>query len=143
MVLRRFGGNAGLLFALVGEQERELQDAVLRGPPPLGPGVAPGERLAAFLEALVELTEEHADLLLASETAKPGARYRTGPYAAWHQHAAVLIRQARPDANAPLLAHFLLAPLAAESYHRLRQVEGWSRDDFRAALADLAGRGLA
>src|SRR5437660_1013209 len=50
---RRFGDKAGLLAAVVGEQERELQEAMLRGRPPLGPGAAADERLMAFLDALV------------------------------------------------------------------------------------------
>ena len=36
-VFQRFGDRAGLALALVDEQERELQERILRGPPPLGP----------------------------------------------------------------------------------------------------------
>ncbi|HEX2284478.1 MAG TPA: helix-turn-helix domain-containing protein, partial [Mycobacterium sp.] len=34
---RRFGDKAGLLAAVIGEDEHALQEAVLHGPPPLGP----------------------------------------------------------------------------------------------------------
>src|SRR5215213_10604627 len=51
-VFHRFGDRAGLALALVDEQERTLQERILRGSPPLGPGAPPRERLLAFLAAL-------------------------------------------------------------------------------------------
>jgi AcrR family transcriptional regulator len=141
-VIRRFGDKAGLLMALLDEQERELQEAMLRGPPPLGPGAPARERVYAFLDALVALTDANADILLASETVKAGARYRTGAYSAWRQHLALLLAQARPELDAPLLAHLLLAPLAAESYDQLRRVEQRSRREIQAALRTIAAGAL-
>ncbi|MDX6646530.1 MAG: hypothetical protein QOK40_2257, partial [Miltoncostaeaceae bacterium] len=38
---RRFGDRAGLALALLDERERRLQESILRGPPPLGPGAPP------------------------------------------------------------------------------------------------------
>ncbi len=35
---RRFGDRAGLAFALLDEQTRDFQNALISGPPPLGPG---------------------------------------------------------------------------------------------------------
>jgi AcrR family transcriptional regulator len=136
-VIRRFGDKAGLLMALLDEQERELQDAMLRGPPPLGPGTPAPERVCAFLDALVALTDANADILLASETVKAGARYRTGAYSAWRQHLALLLAQARPELDAPLAAHLLLAPLAAESYDQLRRIEQRPRSEIQAALRTI------
>src|SRR5882724_4322754 len=43
-LFRRFGDKAGLAVALLDEQERALQQALASGPPPLGPGAAPGDR---------------------------------------------------------------------------------------------------
>src|SRR5215469_18354763 len=40
-LFRRFGDKAGLAAALLDEREAELQEAILRGPPPLGPGAEP------------------------------------------------------------------------------------------------------
>ncbi len=37
-VFRRFGDRGALLEALLDEQERQLQERILRGPSPLGPG---------------------------------------------------------------------------------------------------------
>ena len=114
-VIRRFGDKAGLLAAVLGEQERQLQEQIVRGKPPLGPGVPPLARIDAFLDALVRLYVRNLDLVYASETASPGARYRVGAYQAWRQHLALLLREACPHLDAELAAHTLLAPLAAES----------------------------
>jgi AcrR family transcriptional regulator len=73
-VYRRFGDKASLIAAVLGEQERALQDALLSGPAPLGPGAPAAERLVAFLEALCALTEANLDVLAASEGAAPGSR---------------------------------------------------------------------
>lgn len=114
-VIRRFGDKAGLIAALLGDQERRLQDQIIRGRPPLGPGAPPLVRLDAFLDALTRLYVRNLELVYASETASPGARYRIGAYHAWRQHLALLVGEARPDLDASLVAHVLLAPLAAES----------------------------
>src|SRR5918999_1742853 len=58
-VYHRFGDRAGLVIALVDDEERALQDRILRGPPPLGPGAPPADRLLALLDALVDLLERY------------------------------------------------------------------------------------
>ena len=40
-LFRGFGDRAGLVLALLTEQERRLQEDVIRGPAPLGPGAPP------------------------------------------------------------------------------------------------------
>lgn len=127
-VYRRFGDRRGLLLALLDESERELQDAVLAGPPPLGPGAGPGERLRAFLEALADMLEARGEIIRASETSAPGARARGGAYGAWHQHVALLLAELRPDADAIALAHVVLAPFAADTWTGLRREAGLSRE---------------
>ena len=47
-LFRRFGDRAGLARALLDDRERRLQDDMIRGEPPLGPGAPPCERLIAF-----------------------------------------------------------------------------------------------
>jgi AcrR family transcriptional regulator len=137
-VFRRFGDKATLLDELLGERERDLQDRILRGPPPLGPGAPPHERLHAFVSALAAFCEHHRHVLLASETARPGARYMTGSYVAWHQHVAMLIGELRPELDAPVLADLLLAPFAAELLSHLRDGRGLPAARVEAALAALA-----
>jgi AcrR family transcriptional regulator len=139
-VFHRFGDRAGLVMALVDEHERALQEAILRGPPPLGPGASPAERLAALLDALLDLLERYGDLLRDSEASRPGARYSAGAYAAWHRHATLLIAEARPGDDAPVVAHLLLAPLAAEHYRHLRTGERIGVERLRAALRVVCER---
>jgi AcrR family transcriptional regulator len=47
-VFRRFGTRAGIFRALLDDEERVFQQQVLSGPPPLGPGAAPLDRLIAY-----------------------------------------------------------------------------------------------
>lgn len=118
-LFRRFGDKAGLAGALLDEQERELQAAIISGPPPLGPGADPETRLVAFLTAYVGYLDANLDLVHMSETARPGARYSIGAYRFWHRHVAFLLEQggvADPD----YLAHAVLAPLAADQRMALR-----------------------
>ncbi|HEY0805329.1 MAG TPA: helix-turn-helix domain-containing protein, partial [Pseudonocardiaceae bacterium] len=113
-LFRRFGDKAGLGVALLDDREHNLHQALLSGPPPLGPGAPPGERLQAFLAAYADFLDANLDLVHMSETASPGARYRVGGYPRWHDHVRTLLAQARPDLDADSLAHLLLAGLAAD-----------------------------
>nr|WP_236725102.1 helix-turn-helix domain-containing protein [Amycolatopsis orientalis] len=110
-LFRRFGDKAGLAAALLDARERVLQEGVLHGPPPLGPGATPSERLVAFADAYLDYLLKHLPLVRMSETAAPGARYRIGAYRFWHRHVAILL-DGTPDPEHT--AHALLAPLAAE-----------------------------
>ncbi|MGP9018397.1 TetR/AcrR family transcriptional regulator [Streptomyces sp. BR1] len=110
-LFRRFGDKAGLATALLDAREKELQGAIISGPPPLGPGAPEGERLVAFVEAYVDYLLDHLELSRMSENASPGARYRIGAYRFWHQHLSILLA-GTPDPA--YTAHALLAPLGAE-----------------------------
>ena len=133
-VFHRFGDRAGLIRALLDEHERALQERILRGPPPLGPGAPAGERLRAFVDALLTFTDEHRDLLLEVDSAAPAGRYRSGAYQAWHRHTALLLEELRPGADAGLLAHALLAPLSADLVLHLREDERRPLSELRAAF---------
>ena len=65
-VFRRFGTRAGIFQALLDDGERALQEQVLSGPPPLGPGAGPMERLIAYGRARVEFLIEHRDIARAA-----------------------------------------------------------------------------
>jgi AcrR family transcriptional regulator len=90
-LFRRFGDRAGLFHALLDETERRLQEGFIRGPAPLGPGAAPAERLAAFGHALLALTQERGDLLLAAQPVEPGLRFRSPVHAAYRAHISSLL----------------------------------------------------
>ncbi|MCT9929981.1 TetR/AcrR family transcriptional regulator [Planotetraspora sp. A-T 1434] len=113
-LFRRFGDKSALVAALLDDKERDLQAAILSGPPPLGPGAPAADRVRAFVAAYAGYLFDNLDLLRVSETARPGARYRIGAYRFWHLHLAILLAEARPGADAGYLAHALLAPLGAE-----------------------------
>ncbi len=136
---RRFGDKGGLAMALLDERERELQECLLTGPPPLGPGAPAPRRLGAFVSAYLEFLDRQLDLVLLSETSTSGARFRTGAYALWRQHCRHLLTEAgAPDPS--ISADVLLAALSAE------QVRHWLRDrelllpDLTASLVGLAER---
>ncbi|MFE3448242.1 TetR/AcrR family transcriptional regulator [Nonomuraea sp. NPDC059194] len=135
-LFRRFGDKSGLAVALLDARERDLQERILSGPPPLGPGAAPAERLAAFVEAYLDYLFAHLDLVRMSETASPGARYRIGAYGFWHRHVAILLGQALPDADPEVLSHAVLAVLAGEPATVLKDRYGEPRA--RAALRQAA-----
>jgi AcrR family transcriptional regulator len=65
-VFRRFGTRAGIFAALLDDDERAFQHAVLAGPPPLGPGAAPLDRLIAYGRARTSFLIEHRDIARAS-----------------------------------------------------------------------------
>ncbi|KFU77988.1 TetR/AcrR family transcriptional regulator [Amycolatopsis lurida] len=131
-LFRRFGDKAGLAVALLDARERRLQEGILHGPPPLGPGASPVERLVAFADAYVDYVLEHLPLVRMSETAAPGARYRIGAYRFWHRHVALLL-DGTPDPEHA--AHALLAPLAAE--HLTALLPELGEDRVRAGITRL------
>jgi AcrR family transcriptional regulator len=141
-LFRRFGDRAGLARAVLHERTRQFQEAIIRGPAPLGPGAPPQVRLKAMAGAHLNLLEDHADLIAAGEGGKPGARFTTAPYEFLRLHTGVLVRQAAPDADWEMLTDILLAPLSAESFLIWRQVRGFSVDRILAAFETVVDRVL-
>ena len=119
-IYRRFGDRAGLAIALLGEQEREFQDELIRGDAPLGPGGEPRERIEAFGDAYLELLEEHAPLLAAAE-AGPDWRGGVGPVAFYRTHLTVLLQQVEPGCDPPLAAVTLLHCLSPGLFLHMRR----------------------
>ena len=65
-VFRRFGTRAGIFQALLDDDEREFQEEVLSGPPPLGPGAPPLDRLIAYGRARLDFLIRHREIARAS-----------------------------------------------------------------------------
>jgi len=61
-VFRRFGTRAGIFQALLDDEERTFQEQVLSGPPPLGPGATPLDRLIAYGRARVGFLFAHREI---------------------------------------------------------------------------------
>jgi len=65
-VFRRFGTRAGIFQALLDDDERDFQRQVLSGPPPLGPGAAPLDRLIAYGRARTGFLIGHREIARAA-----------------------------------------------------------------------------
>ncbi|WP_217168512.1 TetR/AcrR family transcriptional regulator [Streptomyces sp. AC512_CC834] len=138
-VFRRFGDRTGLLAALLDHSERKFQAALLSGPPPLGPGAPPVERLRAFGCAMLRRSIDELDLQLAAE---PSAerRHTAAPRRFLRGHVALLLRQAVPDGDSELLSHTLLAYLDAALIHHLTEQCGVPAERLREGWMDLVAR---
>lgn len=79
-VFRRFGDRTGLLTALLDHSEKRLQAGFLTGPPPLGPGAPPVERLRAFGVAVLRRAFDDLELQLAAEGERAAA---SRPHPTW------------------------------------------------------------
>ena len=131
---RRFGDRAGLAIALLDEQTREFQDALISGPPPLGPGVPAAERLQAFGAGYIELLERHSALMVA---AAPSGREVDGPHSLFATHLAILLREAAPELDARFTAEALLATLAPSHHLRMRHGLGYTVEQLVAGWCEL------
>ncbi|MGC9380522.1 TetR/AcrR family transcriptional regulator [Streptomyces sp. MH13] len=138
-VFRRFGDRTGLLMALLDHSEKKFQAALLGGPPPLGPGAPPVERLRAFGCAMLRRSIDELELQLAAE---PSAerRYTSAPRRFLRGHVALLLRQAVPDGDSELLSHTLLAYLDAALVHHLTEQCGVPPARLQAGWLDLVAR---
>lgn len=65
-VFRRFGTRAGIFQALLDDDEHAFQERVLAGPPPLGPGAEPLERLIAYGRARIAFMLDHREIARAT-----------------------------------------------------------------------------
>ena len=136
-LFRRFGDKAGLAVALLDEQERALQDRILNGPPPLGPGAEPVERLTAFVRTYVGYVVRNTELVAMSQTSSPGARLRTGSHQFWRQHCEFLLASAGA-ADPGVRADILLAGLTAEQIGHWLHEQGWTPRRLANAVARTA-----
>jgi AcrR family transcriptional regulator len=111
-IFRRFGDREGLAEALIDEPMRAFQARILSGPPPLGPGAAPAERLEAFIAALVHLIYKNLDVVLTASNA-PGHR-RSAPFGFLLLHVEVLLHQIDEHPSPSVVARMLLGAVSAD-----------------------------
>jgi AcrR family transcriptional regulator len=134
-VFRRFGDRSGLFQALSDEHLRSFQDAFIAGPPPLGPGAPPRERLAAFLDGLLDLYDSHLELTLALE--KDRWRAPIEGYLTLSLHLENLLQQISPKLDAPITAQLLLNALNVNLVSYLRREQGVSLETIKRAVRPL------
>ena len=137
-LFRGFGDRAGLVLALLTEQERRLQEDVIRGPAPLGPGAPPVERLIAFGERLYTHYARHGELIAAAE--KGAIRYSSAPFAFYRLHVQTLVQDAAPEEDWEYIADALLAAMRVDHIRYLQRVREMSDERIAAGWADLVRR---
>lgn len=110
-VFRRFGTRSGIFMALLGDGERDFQERVLSGPPPLGPGAEPLDRLVAFGPARLRFLSENREIARAALDGRTPVPF--GPPARMtQQHLRMLLGQIGVDAaDVEVLAMQLTAAL--------------------------------
>jgi len=97
-VFRRFGSRAGIFMALLDAGERGFQDQVLSGPPPLGPGAEPLDRLLAFGPARLRFLQENREIARAALGGR--ATVPSGPPVTMTvRHIRMLLEELRLDAR--------------------------------------------
>jgi AcrR family transcriptional regulator len=130
-IFHRFGSRAGLLYELMAERALALREAVQHGPPPLGPGAPAVERLLAYFDAMTLLVADNVELVLAYEAMPPHPQ-RSEMHDFWDAHIAALLREARPDLDAPIVGALLMSMLGGEASRRI--VQGGGKDRLRAGI---------
>lgn len=109
-VFRRFGNRTGLMVALLDRSDRKFQQAFMFGPPPLGPGAEPVERLVAFGFGLIGGIDIEGELSRAA-VGSSDDYYSSARYNLVKAHVSHLLRAAGTTGDIPLLADTLLASL--------------------------------
>jgi AcrR family transcriptional regulator len=138
-VLRGFGTLMGLVEAVIAPKVAALRHAVEAGPAPLGPGGEPGERLAAYLDALLDFVLANRGLIRALEHRGPNAYYDNPASRFWIDELARRIVAVQPGQDAEFHAHVLFTALRADVLDHLRDDRHMTVDRIRAGLHVLAG----
>uniref|UniRef100_UPI00374E140F TetR/AcrR family transcriptional regulator n=1 Tax=Streptomyces millisiae TaxID=3075542 RepID=UPI00374E140F len=94
-VFRRFGTRAGIFRALLDDDERRFQEQVLSGPPPLGPGADPAQRLIAYGRARVPFLLDHLAIARAAMARNGG--FPSDAVSLTRLHFRVLLGEARVE----------------------------------------------
>lgn len=139
-VFRRFGSRAGLMLTLLNDSEAAFQARFLFGPPPLGPGAPPLDRLIAFGTERIAYVVEYGDLVLAAGTASRG-KFEVPAAALWDRHVEMLLREGGVDSPEPwLMAGSLNATLDPERLLHLIREHGVTRERLATSWRDLVTR---
>jgi AcrR family transcriptional regulator len=119
-VFRRFESREGLMAAVLNRSETAFQAAIISGPPPLGPGAEPMDRLLALGHARIELNLLHRRLI--SAAGRAGARsYAAVSFTAMHLR--YLLAELDVRGDLPFLTTALLAPLEVPVLEQQVEIE--------------------
>ncbi|GGL72816.1 TetR family transcriptional regulator [Streptomyces fumigatiscleroticus] len=143
-LFRAFGDRTGLIRELYAARLEPVEEAVTAGPPPLGPGTPPLERVPAVLDALLCFKIDNRHLALALEATGSDSPYDADHYDRWH----ALLRGALEQVpgfdagDSGFTAHALLAAVRADLVEHLVGGRGMDRQQLRARLSDFVERVL-
>jgi AcrR family transcriptional regulator len=136
-VFRRFDSRAGLMAAILDRSETQFQAAIISGPPPLGPGAEPMQRLIAFGHARIQLNRIHGALIVAAD----GAGTRSyAPISFTAMHTRYLLTELGVTGDIPFLATALLAPLEVPIIEQQVEIEEMELPRFIESWDDLVRR---
>jgi AcrR family transcriptional regulator len=135
-LFRRFGSRAGLMIVLLDEDEKVQQQAFLFGPPPLGPGAPPLERLIAY--GRVRLTFVRAHQALLSDANRDTHTRFNAPAMLHHRHVQVLLEAAGTTGDLDAQAAALLALLDADYVQHQLAERGRTIEELGDAWETLA-----
>jgi AcrR family transcriptional regulator len=135
-LFRRFGSRAGLMIVLLDEDEKAEQQAFMFGPPPLGPGAPPLERLLAYGRDRLKFVHTHHGLL-SDANRDPQMRF-IAPVMLHHRHVRVLLEDAHTTGDLDAQAFALLGLLDADYVQYQMTDRGQTLDDLGDAWESLA-----
>ncbi|MGV9800773.1 TetR/AcrR family transcriptional regulator [Mycobacterium sp. NPDC003449] len=135
-LFRRFGSRAGLMMVLLDEDEKAHQQAFMFGPPPLGPGAPPLERLLAYGRERLRFVRRH-QALLSDATRDPQMRW-AGPAMLHLAHVRMLLESAGTSGDLDAQTDALSMLLEADYVAHQVDDRGRSLDDLTAAWEDTA-----
>jgi AcrR family transcriptional regulator len=135
-LFRRFGSRAGLMIVLLDEDEKAEQQAFMFGPPPLGPGAPPLERLLAYGRDRLKFVQAHHALL--SDANRDPQMRLNAPVMLHHRHIRVLLEHAGTTGDLDAQAFALLALLDADYVHHQLNERGQTLDESGDAWESVA-----
>ena len=135
-LFRRFGSRSGLMIVLLNEDEVIEQQAFMFGPPPLGPGAPPLERLLAYGRNRLRFVHAHRALL--SDAARdPHTRFNA-PALLNQTHVRMLLQSAGTTGDLDAQADALMALLDVDRVTYQMTDRGKTLDELADAWGSLA-----
>jgi AcrR family transcriptional regulator len=135
-LFRRFGSRAGLMIVLLDEDEKVQQQAFMFGPPPLGPGAPPLDRLLAYGRDRLQFVNAH-HALLSDANRDPQMRFNE-PMMLHHRHIRVVLEDAGTTGDLDAQAFALLALLDADYVQRKLTERGQTLEQLGDAWESVA-----
>jgi AcrR family transcriptional regulator len=135
-LFRRFGSRAGLMIVLLDEDEKVEQQAFMFGPPPMGPGAPPLDRLLAYGRDRLRFVHAH-HALLSDANRDPQMRFNE-PMMLHHRHIRVLLEDAGTTGDLAAQAFALHSLLDADYVHRQLTERGRTLEQLGEAWESVA-----